>query len=241
MPGTDSQPIKLPARPELTLCEAVTACVYGKAIPALRYMVDDETVTTEEEGNTVRLLTERLQEAAYAGRIKIRALKNGDTHADGHRDVDRLYFSESRGFRWERDEIWVCDLSPQHPKFVPNRAFRMDWHDVHLDREEFEELLRRMRVPIIDESETNAPGQRKTLRTGMPGRPTSKHLVLKMAQRRLDSGTFPPSLAAFSRELADELRNGEPGAAPMKEKTIGNAIRKLWHARQTQQNADGTS
>ena len=64
----------------------------------------------------VRILTGKLQSAAaYAGSVKFRGLKNGDNHSDGHKDIDRLYFSEERGFRWERDEIWVCDGESSTP------------------------------------------------------------------------------------------------------------------------------
>src|ERR1035437_4708981 len=82
----DSQQIKLPDHKEITLCEAVTAFVYGKASNALQYMLYGEAGTTEEQSAKAKDLIERLHEAAYAGRIKLRALKNGDSDADGHKD-----------------------------------------------------------------------------------------------------------------------------------------------------------
>jgi len=237
---TDSKQLKLPDRLEITLCEAVTAFVFGKANDVVEEMVNGET-ETEEHSAKVKILTRKLQSAAYAGRIKFRALKNGDNHADGHKDIDHLYFSEERGFRWDRDEIWVRDVSPERPEFKPQRAFRMDWHDVHLDRKDLEALLRGMGVSVIQGFDTDAPGKRKTLKTGMPGRPTSKHLVLEMARRRLEGGDYPPTLAAFSRELADALPLDEPDAAPMTAKTVSNAIRKVWHARQKSARPAGSS
>ena len=232
--------LKLPDRKEITLCEAVTAFVFGKANNFLEEMLNGET-ETEEQNAKAKDLIERLHQAAYAGRIKFRALKNGDNHADGHKDIDRLYFSEERGFRWELDEIWVRDLSPRHPKFKSQPPFTMDWRDVHLDREDFEALLRDMGVSVVQSLDAVAPGKRKTLTTGMPGRPTSKHLVLEIARRRFDAGNLPSSLAAFSRELADALRNEEPDAAPMKAKTVCNAIRKLWHEHQKPPKPAGSS
>jgi hypothetical protein len=232
--------LKLPDRREITLCEAVTVVVCGKASDALHYMLH-EAGTTEEQNAKAKDLIERLHQAAYAGRIKFRALKNGDNQADGHKDIDRLYFGEERGFRWEINQIWVRDLSPEHPKFKPHRAFWMDWYDVHVDREDFEALLRDMGVAVVQSLDVVAPGKRKTLRTGMPGRPTSKHLVLAKARCRFDAGNLPSSLAAFSRELADALALEEPDAAPMTAKTVSNAIRKLWHERQKSIKPAGSS
>ena len=108
----------------------------------------------------------------------------------------------------------------------------MDWWDVHLDREGFEALLRDMGVSVVQSLDADAPGKLKTSMTGGPGRPTSKHFVLKRARRRLDACDYPPTLAMFSRELADELRREEPDAAPMTAKTVANAIREVWHAHQ---------
>jgi hypothetical protein len=240
MQETDSKQLKLPDRQEITLCEAVTGFVFGKANDYVEEMLNGVT-ETEEHRAKVKILTRKLHSAAYAGRIKFRALKNGDNHADGHKDIHRLYFSEERGFRWDRDEIWVRDVSPERPKFKPERAFRMDWHDVHLDREDFEALLRSMGVTVMQGLDTDAPGKRKTLKTGMPGRPTSKHLVLEMARRRFEGGNLPSSLIALSRELAEALRSEEPQAAPMTPKTISNAIRKLWHAAQKSAKPAGSS
>jgi hypothetical protein len=232
--------LKLPDRKEISLCEAVTAFVFGKANTMIQEMVDGEA-TNEENSAKAKDLTERLHSAAYAGRIKFRGLKNGDNPADGHRVIDPLYFSEPRGLRWGSDEIWVRDLSPRHPKFKSQPPFTLDWRDVHLDREDFEAFLRDMGVSVVQSLDAVAPGKRKTLTTGMPGRPTSKHLVLEIARRRFDAGNLPSSLAAFSRELADALRNEEPQAAPMKAKTVCNAIREPWRARQKLPKPAGSS
>ena len=232
--------LRLPDRKEITLCEAVTAFVFGKANDMVQEMLYG-VATNEENSAKAKDLIERLHSAAYAGRIKFRALKNGDSHADGHRVIDPLYFSEPRGLRWASDEIWFRDLSPEHPEFKPHRALKMDWHHVHLDRNTFEELLQSMGVSIVQRPDAEPLGKRKTLTTGMPGRPTSKHLVLERARRRLDAGDHPPSLTMFSRELACALAREEPDAAPMTAKTVSNAIRELWHARQTSPKATNSS
>jgi hypothetical protein len=232
--------LKLPDRKEISLCEAVSAFVFGKANTMVQEMLDGEA-TNEENSAKAKDLIERLHSAAYAGRIKFRGLKNGDKHSDGHRVIDPLYFSEPRGVRWGSDEIWVRDLSPRHPKFKSQPPFTLDWRDVHLDREDFEALLQAMGVSVVQSLDADAPGKLKTSRTGGPGRPTSKHFVLKRARRRLDAGDYPSKLSMFSRELADALRNEEPDAAPMTAKTVANAIRQLWNEHQKPPKPAGSS
>jgi hypothetical protein len=228
---TDSQQIKLPEGKMISLCQAVTAFAVGKASDSFDYDLFGEA-ETEEERAKIKNLIQQLHSAAYAGRIRFRALRNGDSPADGHKDIDPLYFSERRGLRWDCDEIWVSGLSPRRPTFESQGRFTMDWHDVHLDREDFEALLQAMDVSVVQSLDADAPGKRKTLTTGMPGRPTSRHLILEIARRRLDAGNYPPTLAAFSRELADALAKEEPGAARMTPKTVSNAVRPLWRAHQ---------
>jgi hypothetical protein len=173
-------------------------------------------------------LIEQLQNAAYAGRIKFRALKSSEYPADEHEDIDNLYFRQERSFRWVWDQIWSCkqsDYSNDVPG-LPNLT--EDWHDVHLDREAFVLLLRDMDVSVKQNPDADVQGERKTFRTGAAGRPTSKHLVLKIAQRQLDAWDYPEKLTTFSEQLAAELKATEPEAAPMTAKTVRNVISELW-------------
>lgn len=215
----DSKQLELPDRKDITLCEAVTAFVYGQAIDFLWYSLNDE-----QSANATSLI-ERLLSAAYAGRVKFRALKNGDTHLDGHKDIDALYFSEQRVFRWEINEIWSRAPGGPYPKFK-SRPPTMDWHDVHLDRNDFEVLLRDRGVSV-QQNPDDAPGKHKIFKTGMQGRPSSIHLIVPMARRKLEAG-YTKTLTALSEELSRELATSEPEAAPAKPKTIRNAIRGLW-------------
>jgi hypothetical protein len=227
----DSKQIKLPDRKEITLCEAVTAVAYGKVMDSFWYGLNEEA---ETEGNRVRArdLIERLHNAAYAGRIKFRGIKDGDNHLDGYKDIDPLYFSQQRGLRWAVDEIWSNAPTRRFPKFEPRLPyFTMDWHHVHLDSEHFEVLLGDMGISIQQRPDADVQWERKTLRTGAAGRPTSKHLVTVEAQRRLDRADYPESLAVFSKQLAAWLKDSEPGAAPMTSKTIQNNLRELWRCR----------
>ena len=85
------------------------------------------------------------------------------------------------------------DLSPKRPSFKPHRAFRMVWHDVHLDRLDFEALLRDMGISVVQSLDAQCPPTERLLRTGMPGRPTSKHLVLKELNADWKPATTQPN------------------------------------------------
>ena len=201
----------MPDRKEITLCEAVTAFVYGIAINSLLHSLNNEAATDEQSAKA-RSLIERLHSAAYAARIKFRGLKNGADHADGHKDIDNLYFSEPRGLRWEADQIWSRAPSRRFPKFEPRPPnFRMDWQDVHLDRKQFEALLQEDGVSFEQSCFADAPGKRMTYETGLVGRPTSIHLILPMAQSRLNARDYPDTLTEFAKQLADALATPDDG------------------------------
>jgi hypothetical protein len=207
----------LPDRKEITLCEAVTAFVYGKAcdLRQLHREGPKEQIAKAED------LLERLHSAAYAGRVKFRAVQEGEDPANGYKDIDSLYFYIKPFFNWSQDVIF----HESEPSTV--------WHFVHLDREQFEALLREMGVsvqqnPNPQSPDPDVPGVRKTFTTGVAGRPSSRHLVQPEAKRRLDAGSSPETLAAFSRQLAAWLKDTEPLAAPMTARTIESAIRDLW-------------
>ena len=176
----DNKRLELPDRKQITLCEAVTAYAFGKALDFLLHSLNNETATKEQRTKARRLI-ERLQSAAYAGRIKFRALKNGDTHVDGHREVDPLYFSQPRGLRWAADEIWSGAPYRRFPKFEPRPPhFMMDWHDVHLDRKDFEALLQDGGVSVQQRPDADVLGDQRPYRTGLAGHPNSIELFMPM-------------------------------------------------------------
>jgi hypothetical protein len=69
------------------------------------------------------------------------------------------------------------------------------------------------------------------LPSGLPGRPSSKHLYRAEAERRIAQGDYPDTLAAFVRQLVDWLKQAHPKAAPGGESAIENAIRDIWQKR----------
>ena len=209
----------------MTLCEAVTAFIYGKAYD-LRQLARD---TPKEQIANAQDLLDRLHHAAYAGRVKFRALQEGDDPTTGYKDIEPLYFYVNPLFHWSQDVIVheQCELS-------------RPWYFVHLDREDFASLLRDMGVsvqqsPDPHRPDLDIPGSQKTVRSGAQGAPTSMHLVLQEAQRQLDAGNYPGSLTAFTEELANWLEVAEPKAAPTKPKTMRNnpKLRELWRRRKS--------
>ncbi|MCP3994915.1 MAG: hypothetical protein GY722_07605 [bacterium] len=73
-------------------------------------------------------------------------------------------------------------------------------------------------------------------RTGAPGRPGSKHLILAEFERRMADGSLEPTVREQGEDLAEWLLREHPAAAPIKPKTAENAIRALYRsARRAQQ------
>ena len=82
-------------------------------------------------------------------------------------------------------------------------------------------------VSDANQSEFPAIARRES---GLPGRPSSKQLYRREAERRIAEGEYPESIAAFSRELAQWLKNTHPDQPASGAKAIENAVRDLWNA-----------
>lgn len=159
--------------------------------------------------------------AAYAGRVKFRAVPEGEDPADGSKDIDPLYFYTKPFFNWPQDVIVRLEDELSTP-----------WYFVHLDREDFASLLRDMGVSVKSAG-ADVQGERKTSGTGLAGRPTSIHLVLPLARSRLDAGDYPNTITEFSKQLAETLAKNEPRAHRMTPKAIRHnpELRELWRHR----------
>ena len=126
---------------------------------------------------------------------------------------------------WPQDEIHLED------------ELSTVWSCVHLDRQQFVSFLQEMGVSVQESTaslpqsnDADVPSKQKTYETGDPGRPTSRHLYLPEAKRRLDAEDHPETIRAFSEQLAEWLEIAEPQAAPAKAGTIRNRVRPLWRA-----------
>ena len=66
-----------------------------------------------------------------------------------------------------------------------------------------------------------------SVRTGAPGRPTTKHLMIEEAKLRLNNG-WRGSLKELSKELADWFPSKHPTLPTMQPRSIGNVLSPLW-------------
>ena len=88
----------------------------------------------------------------------------------------------------------------------------LEWHDVHLDREQFASLLRDMGVSVQQSPDPQSPdldiqGAKRLSELVRRGHPLPCISFCRMAQRRLNAGDYPGTLTAFTEELA-ELAGG---------------------------------
>jgi hypothetical protein len=242
------QMIELPDRKEISLCEAVTAMIYGKAhdvkeehrrheeymgkiesesllgifdkpTPASKQIAPDERSPANEQTAKLSDFLEQLREAAYAGRIKFRAIKDYGPLADGLKDIDPIHFYYEVAFNWPQDEI--SSAAEETPTV---------WCCVHLDRGQFASLLTGMGYSVrhsIDDVSPKLPIHD----TGAAGRPSSMaNLILPEAAARLEAGACPPSKTQFAEQLVDWLRKEHPGAPRPTAKSIRQtpAFQELW-------------
>lgn len=64
--------------------------------------------------------------------------------------------------------------------------------------------------------------------SGLPGRPTSRHLIETEFERRKEGGTLAPSLNKEAKALSVWLADTHPKAPRASPKTIANHIREAW-------------
>ena len=224
--------VQLPDRTEITLCEAVTAFVYGESRNA-----SSGPFYASKAADAV---LEQLESAARAGHVKLRALKWG---GNKYEEIGPFYFSTRRYFAWGKDEIhsWgpidEREYRPVYDGQQVDQVLGVEWYDVHLDRQAFASLLRAMgvsvrqgTVSVQQRSDPDVPGGQVIHETGDPGRGSSKHLYMAEARRRLDTGDVPDGITEFSKQLANWLKCTHPLAAQPTPRTIENRIRPLWRS-----------
>jgi hypothetical protein len=231
--------VQLPDRKKITLCEAVTAFVYGES--------RDPSSGPFYPSSASDALLEELYDAARAGRVKFHALKAGNNK---YRDIDPLYFGRRRKFNWSKNEIlsWgpVDDreCKPLYDGQEYDEALGVEWYDVYLDREQFASLLREMGVSVQQNLDLGAPqdldaevpadlSNLETSGTGFAGRTKSAHYILPMAKKRLDAGDYPDSKTEFSKQLASDFAKTAPKAHHPKPNTIRNnpEFNEMWRRR----------
>jgi hypothetical protein len=239
-----SKAIELPHGDYITLSEAVTAFVHGRAWDEMQRLVLRAAMHTLrlpiDQSAKLDFLLERLNSAARDGHIKFRALKNGDSSIE-HQNIDPLYFKKQRRFDWTHDSIWSDDPTNSDDTLEDSIIDAMtesnegtaDWEDVHLEREAFVLWLRDMGGSVKECLVADVPGNQKLYKTGLPGRPTSIQLILQMARKRLDAEDYPETFTKFAEELAEAFAAAEPDAPRATVKTLTNSadLRGLWRHR----------
>jgi hypothetical protein len=217
--------VQLPERSWITLSEAVTAFVYGESRDASGLHPTHDT----------DILLEKLHDAALAGSVRFRALKIGNNN---YQAIDLSYFSARREFNWNKNEIQCCischALDDYHHEGEYDAEFALEWHNVHVDREQFASLLRDMGVSVEPSTGySDAPNEPKIYKTGLQGRPTAIKLALKEARSRLDAGDYPKTKEMFSEQVVDAVAKAEPEAPTMTPKALRNnpEFTELWRRR----------
>jgi hypothetical protein len=210
--------VQLPDRKWITLCEAVTAFVYGESCDAS--LVKFYPVASDA-------LLEQLHDAAEAGTIKFRALRRGNNK---YQEINPGYFSTTRDFNWKRNEIccWVpCDGEEYEQELA------IEWYDVHLERDQYTSLLGDMGVSVQSNSVSDALDNSKIYKTGLQGRPTAIQLALPIAERRLADGDYPDTKKAFAEQIVNAVAKTEPQAPAMTAKALTNndKFSELWRKR----------
>jgi hypothetical protein len=213
--------IKLPNRREITLCEAITAFIYGEprdvssAPPYPSFSLDN--------------VLELLHEAAQAGRIIFRALRVG---INKYQEIDPGYFNKEYSFDWRRNLIQGFASRDEVEDYVGEYDIVpvVEWHDVYLNRNQYASLLKDMGVSVEPSSDSDASDKSKIYNTGLPGRSTAKQLALPIAERRLANGDYPDTKKGFAEQIVDAVRKAEPQAPPMTAKTLTNdpKFSELW-------------
>jgi hypothetical protein len=141
--------------------------------------------------------------ALYDGKVEART-RASHTRIESHRWASaRVFKDRSVSFNWPAAGIPAPGWEPQR-----------HWVEV-----------------LRDDVALVWPGPVTTYKTGSPGRPSSKHLIVLEANRRIRTGEVPKSLAAFARSLSEWLKTTHPTAAEMKQKTIENRVRETWNKR----------
>ena len=90
------------------------------------------------------------------------------------------------------------------------------------------------RETLVESAEPAQPSAR--LHSGAPGRPSSMHLVIAEAKRRIAAEKLPDSKTQFGKELSEWLKAERPDYPPVTQKTVTNnrEITSLFRKAQTE-------
>ena len=133
--------------------------------------------------------------------------------AEFKRRVDSKMYCESLLDEAKALHAW---LKEEHPNASPATVPEPAQSRVGQDQD----------VEIPDE--LGSPATAGPYRTGLPGRPTARHLLTAEFKRRVDSKMYCESLLDEAKALHAWLKEEHPNASPATVKTIENHIRKAY-------------
>jgi hypothetical protein len=125
----------------------------------------------------------------------------------------------------------LADEIAASPRLNPDelRAVFPTWHVLRLFCALCENAAEATDLGVVGGADTAATVS--SLKSGLPGRPNSKHLYRAEAARRIAVGACPDTLSQFARELSEWLQREHSDEPPGGPSAIENAIRDLWHDR----------
>jgi hypothetical protein len=137
------------------------------------------------------------------------------------------------------DEVPSSDerMVPASPEETPTNLSDHDTRSFQPPRADSEQVVANAEAPIeagmAGQGSTDGPESAIPVRTGLPGRPTSKDIILAEAERRLAAGDYPETMTAFTQELAAWLARTQEGRKPEDRapvptpRTLENRVRPL--------------
>ena len=132
------------------------------------------------------------------------------------KDIETICFYYEPSFNWPQDEI--SSAAEETPTV---------WCCVHLDREQFASLLTGMGYSVRPSSD-DVQAKLSIYKTGLAGRPSAMHLILPMAEARLDAGDCPRTKTELARQLVDQYKKEHPqGPRGVTVKTIPAKLRNF--------------
>jgi hypothetical protein len=171
-----------------------------------------------------------LDETPPTGRL-LKALQSGHVSATGRRVIisDAILGyrppelgqrEEIRAFLWADLKISPYDLGDDLLCVLEKRGdhWRPAWRDVLVERQRVLAFWVPRGSPNVEQSATS-------IRTGLPGKPSSKHLYLDKLSMRIEAGEIAPTLKEEAEFLMKWLRVQYPHAPSSGISAIQNVIR----------------
>lgn len=177
-----------------------------------------------------RRVADALVNAGASGAIQA----TGRRHASAHPKLQQ-YFAHP--VLYDRENVPAAYWSVGPIDWQLSRIARYD--EVRIERAEIQRWLGASSAtgPAAQEAGANVPRRDATvapadekvisIQTGLPGKPTSWHLIEAECRRRYEAGEQHDAKAEWARQLRAWIVSRHPGMSPPTEKTIANRLTEL--------------